>query len=84
MPPIKDNKIFIYKLFLSGLSYTAIAKELMGRSLKSTTGKDKWYANTVQSILTSEKMKGDVLLQKKFTVNFLTKKQVNNEGQIPQ
>lgn len=56
----------------------------MGRSLKSPTGKDKWYANTVQSILTSEKMKGDALLQKKFTVDFLTKKQVKNEGQIPQ
>lgn len=29
----------IYKLFLSGLSYTAIAKELMEREIKSPTGK---------------------------------------------
>ena len=74
----------IYKLFLSGLSYKAIARELMERGLKSPTGKDKWYAKTVQSILTSEKMKGDALLQKKFTIDFLTKKQVKNEGQVPQ
>lgn len=29
-------------------------------------------------------MKGDALLQKKFMVDFLTKKMVKNEGQIPQ
>ena len=74
----------IYKLFLSGLSYTAIAKELTNRKIKSPAGKDKWCPGTVQSILTSEKMKGDALLQKKFTADFLTKKLVKNEGQIPQ
>ncbi|MBR2215352.1 MAG: recombinase family protein, partial [Selenomonadaceae bacterium] len=74
----------IYKLFLSGLSYTAIAKELTNRKIKTPTGKDKWCPSTVQSILTSEKMKGDALLQKKFTADFLTKKLVKNEGQIPQ
>ena len=51
----------IYKLFLSGLSYTAIAKELTNRKIKSPAGKDKWCPGTVQSILTSEKMKGDAL-----------------------
>lgn len=74
----------IYKLFLSGLSYTAIAKELMNRGIKSPAGKDRWCPSTVQSILTSEKMKGDALLQKKFTIDFLTKKLVKNEGQVPQ
>lgn len=74
----------IYKLFLSGLSYVAIARKLMERGIKSPTGKDKWYAKTVRSILTSEKMKGDALLQKRFTVDFLTKKQKKNEGEIPQ
>jgi len=74
----------IYKLFLSGLSYTAVAKELTSRKIKTPAGKDKWCPGTVQSILTSEKMKGDALLQKKFTADFLTKKLVKNEGQIPQ
>ena len=74
----------IYKLFLSGLSYTAIAKELTSKKIKTPAGKDKWCPGTVRSILTSEKMKGDALLQKKFTADFLTKKLVKNEGQIPQ
>ena len=73
----------IYKLFLSGLSYTGIAKELMNRSIKSPGGKDRWHPGIVKSILTNEKMKGDALLQKRFTADFLTKKQVKNEGQIP-
>ena len=74
----------IYKLFLTGLSYKAICRELMAKGIKSPAGKDKWNAGTVQSILTNEKMKGDALLQKQFTVDFLTKKHKKNEGEIPQ
>lgn len=74
----------IYRLFLSGLSYNAIAKELMKRGIKSPMGKDKWHQQTVLSILKSEKMKGDALLQKTYIEDFLTKKQVKNRGVIPQ
>lgn len=35
-------------------------------------------------ILTNEKYKGDALLQKKFTVDFLQKKMKTNEGEVPQ
>ena len=34
--------------------------------------------------MTNEKYKGSALLQKKFTVDFLTKKQKVNEGEVPQ
>lgn len=44
----------------------------------------KWTASTVKSILTNEKYKGDALLQKTFTPDYLTKKTKKNEGQIPQ
>ena len=36
------------------------------------------------SILQNEKYKGDALLQKGFTVDFLTKKFKKNEGEVPQ
>ena len=36
------------------------------------------------SILTNEKYTGDALLQKAFTVGFLTKKRKVNEGEVPQ
>lgn len=38
----------------------------------------------MKSILTNEKYKGDALLQKGFTVDFLTKKRKVNEGEVPQ
>lgn len=40
--------------------------------------------STVRSILSNEKYKDDALLQKSYTVDFLTKKTKVNEGEIPQ
>lgn len=37
---------------------------------------------TIKSILTNEKYKVDALLQKRFTVDFLTKKTKINEGEV--
>lgn len=74
----------IYRLYLDGYSSTAIAKELMKRGIKSPGGKDNWSKVVVDSILTNEKYKGDALLQKRFTVNFLDHKLKKNEGEVPQ
>ena len=57
---------------------------LTADGIKSPGGKDKWNAGAVRSILTNEKYKGDALLQKSYTVDFLTKKKKVNEGEIPQ
>ena len=38
----------------------------------------------IESILTNEKYKGDALLQKVYTTDFLTKKKKKNEGEVPQ
>lgn len=35
-------------------------------------------------MLSNEKYKGDALLQKTYTVDFLTKKRVENNGEVPQ
>ena len=74
----------IYKLFLDGLTCHAIAKELTERKLPTPGGKAVWSQSTVRSILTNEKYKGDALLQKEFTVDFLQKKTKKNEGEVPQ
>ena len=57
---------------------------LPGKGYPPPAGKKKWAASTVESILKNEKYKGDALLQKAFTVDFLTKKQKKNEGEVPQ
>lgn len=47
-------------------------------------GKQQWTTSTIKSILTNEKYKGDALLQKCYTIDFLTKKRKKNEGEVPQ
>ena len=74
----------IYRLFLDGYTFHSIARELTERGIKSPRGKSRWGQQTVKSILTNEKYKGDALLQKRFTVNFLTKEIRDNEGEVPQ
>ena len=74
----------IYSLYLEGKSPAAIARLLTEEGIATPGGKVNWRPNAVISILTNEKYKGDALLQKKFTVDFLNKKQKINEGEVPQ
>lgn len=74
----------IYRLFLYGKSPLAIASYLTDEVIKTPGGKTIWRSKTVESILSNEKYKGDALLQKKFTIDFLTKKSKINEGEMPQ
>jgi len=73
----------IYRLFLNGLPLNAIARELMRREIKTPKKKDKWSTSTIKSILTNERYKGDCLLQKTFSEDFITKKVKKNEGELP-
>jgi site-specific DNA recombinase len=74
----------IYKLFLEGKTPSGIAKYLTTEGIPTPSGKRKWQYSTVKSIITNEKYKGDAILQKSFTVDFLTKKTKSNEGEVPQ
>ena len=74
----------IFRLFLEGLTPHAIAVELTSRGIKTPGGKDVWNQQTVRRMLSNEKYKGDALLQKEFTVDFLQKKMKKNEGEVPQ
>lgn len=71
------------KLYASGLSFYAVAKELTYRGIKTPFGKDKWHVSTVKSILTNEKYKGDALWQKDYISDFLQKTIKENKGEIP-
>ncbi|WP_305180863.1 recombinase family protein, partial [Ileibacterium valens] len=74
----------IFKMFFQGMTYTKIANTFTEEDVPKPWGGDKWYASTIRSILGNEKYKGDALLNKTFTVDFLTKKQKKNEGEVPQ
>ena len=74
----------IYARFMEGLTPHTIAKELTADGIPTPSGKQCWQTSTVESILQNEKYKGAALLQKCFTVDFLTKKKKVNEGEVPQ
>ena len=74
----------IYDLFLQGLTPHTIANRLTAMGILTPRRKAKWNQGTVRSILTNEKYKGDALMQKCYTADFLTKKQVPNNGVLPQ
>ena len=74
----------IYDLFLQGNSLYCIGKTLQAEGLKTVTGKDIWSRSVLLSVLTNEKYKGCALLQKSYTVDFLSKKQKKNRGEVPQ
>lgn len=82
----KEAKVvrLIYKLFLEGKTPTYIADYLTAKHIPTPTKGSKWCCSTVSSILRNEKYKGSALLQKTFTVDFLTKTTKKNEGEVPQ
>ena len=71
-------------MFLEGTAGTTIAKYLSDNNIPSPAGKKVWSESTIRSILHNEKYKGDAILQKSFTVDFLTKRKKVNEGEVPQ
>ena len=46
----------IFRLYLDGLSYYSIAKELTRRGALTVTGKEKWSAKTINGILENIKI----------------------------
>lgn len=74
----------IFYGFLAGKTPAQLKTELEKEHILSPTGKTTWSKATIQNILRNEKYAGDVLLQKTFTADFLTKKVKKNRGEVTQ
>ena len=74
----------IYKEFLDGKGANRITRDLELGGVPNWNGKAKWYEGSIRKMLTFEKYKGDALLQKTYTIDFLSKKRADNNGQVPQ
>lgn len=74
----------IFREYLEGASLQQIGRGLEADGILTGAGKTKWRAETLQKILKNEKYIGDALLQKTYTVDFLEKKRVPNNGLVPQ
>lgn len=74
----------IYQKFLDGKTIRYIADFLTQQKIPTPCGKSKWSVSTARSILSNEKYKGDALLQKTFTTDYLTKEVRKNNGEVKQ
>lgn len=74
----------IYAFFLGGHSTYAVATILDNLGIPILSGESGWWSSTIESILSNEKYKGDALLQKSYTVDYLTKRMKKNNGEVPQ
>lgn len=72
----------LFEEYLSGKTVDYIRRIFEKEGVKTWNGKAKWRATTLQSMLCNEKYRGDAILQKSYTVDFLTKKRVLNDGRF--
>jgi DNA invertase Pin-like site-specific DNA recombinase len=72
----------IFADFLSGMGRLAIAKKLNAEGVITRHG-GLWNENTVDGVLRNEKYVGDLLLQKFFVADCITKKKRVNHGELP-
>ena len=75
----------IFREYLEGDSPNLIANRLTTEGVKWRCNKTgRWHGSTIKYIICNEKYAGNLLLQKYYTVDFLTKKVEKNKGQVPQ
>ena len=74
----------IYGEFLAGKSPFGIAKGLTADGVPTPAGKEIWSYTTVRRVLSNETYMGDKLLQKTYSIDFLSKDRLKNTGQVPQ
>ena len=74
----------IFHMYLEGNSIGGSRKWLNDNNIETTRGTGEWNKSTVSGILRNEKYKGDVLLQKSYTVDYLTKTIAKNKGEVTQ
>jgi DNA invertase Pin-like site-specific DNA recombinase len=72
----------IYEMSASGDSLARISAHLEEMGIPSPRGKKVWSKETLRKILSNEKYKGSVTLQKTFVENYLEHKQIKNVGQL--
>ena len=84
VPKEADVVRLVFRLYLEGNSYMQIAKMLTDDGIHTVTGHTEWCPSVINKMLSNEKYMGDALLQKTYTVDFLSKKRVKNKGIVPQ
>ena len=74
----------IYESYTAGKSIGRIARELSEDGIETANGNKYWHPNTVGKMLASPVYKGCILYQQTYVKDPFTRKQVINQGELPQ
>jgi len=72
----------IFNLYLEGLGKEGIAKKLNSLGLKTRNGY-AWSDSSVRQILSNYDYTGNLILQKTYRLDYISKKTVVNHGEVP-
>lgn len=72
----------IFKSYLSGMGYVAIAKMLNEKGIPTRFG-NSWGKSSIVSVLSNYSYTGNLMLQQTYRENHLTKFTLQNNGELP-
>ena len=84
VPKEADVVRYMFNRYLEGAGYRTIAKEVTEMGIKSVRGYDFKEEAPIRGILTNEIYVGDILFQKYYITEPITKHVVRNRGELPQ
>ncbi|RMI73760.1 recombinase family protein [Streptococcus iniae] len=74
---------FIYDSYIDGMAVREIAERLMENQIPTVTGLETWSNLAIYNILRNEKYKGEIIMQKTYTVDCFSHKSRKNNGEKP-
>ena len=83
IPEQADVVQSIYNRYLTGASLRMLKDWLESEQIPNVAGGAEWTISSIRSILTNEKYCGDVLLQKTYISDCISRKVIRNTGQLP-
>ncbi|MCM1364510.1 MAG: recombinase family protein [Faecalibacterium sp.] len=73
----------IFRMYLDGATVDTIAKYIKENGIKNRNGHTDWKRETIRLMLSNEKYVGDLLMQKTFRTDCISKKTKKNNGELP-
>ena len=83
IPEQAEVVVDIYNQYLMGASLRMIKEKLEADGVLNVSGGTEWTLSAIRRILSNEKYCGDVLLQKTYISDCISRKVIQNTGQLP-
>lgn len=81
----KEAKVVrqIFSWYLDGLGAVKISNKLAKVGIPSPSGLSRWNPDVIGLLLKNEKMRGNILHQRCYTIDPISKREVVNRGELP-